>query len=340
MIAGPPTTPAPQTQPKNPLPHPGNPNRKASHREPRHRHQYSQSENEPPMRSPLKRWLKTQFNPWMRRYIPRGHPLWYPYELTRKKLAAARGGPRPNPDYVTHENILLAPQKAIFFTVPKVAASSLKSVFAEVLQLPVPAGELIEEIHHVNFPHVKKYQIPRRYADHFRFCFVRNPWDRLVATYKDKVNYGKGHIYERYDNPFIQYLRERGLDHTKMEFADFVAFVAQLPDVDAEGHLRSQHLYTEDEHGRSLVNFVGKMENIGRDFEVIRERLGIRQTVPHLRKNQHKPYWEYYDDKTAAMVNERFRTDIERFRYRFREETSAPVQAVPNGEPVATVSGR
>ena len=270
--------------------------------------------------------MKLMIPSWVRRAIPRGSPLWQPYNFSRNAWLRLRGDKEVagHPDYVIHHNILLEQQQGIYFFIPKVACSSVKFVLAQTLNLGMQAGDVVEEIHKLNFPCVPKYKIRAKYQDYFRFCFVRNPWDRLVSCYKDKINYGPGHVYERYQNGFVRYLTAEGHFKPDMSFVDFVEVVCQIPDESAEGHFRSQHKFVEDEAGNNLVEFVGKFESMDRDFEVVRQRLGLKGSVPHLRKTGSKPYWEYYDDRTTAMVATRYQEDIRRFNYEFRP---APVAA-------------
>jgi chondroitin 4-sulfotransferase 11 len=178
-------------------------------------------------------------------------------------------------------------------------------------------GEVVEEVHKINFPSAKKYKIATAYANYFRFAFVRNPWDRLVSCYKDKINYETAHVYNRYKNPFVSYLQQKGLYKRDMEFREFVEIVSQIPDEEAEGHIRSQYTYLEDRQGKILADFIGRFENLANDLQVIASRMGVRLTLPHLRRTTHGDYREYYDDFTIEAVRRRYAKDVLLFKYAF-----------------------
>lgn len=66
-----------------------------------------------------------------------------------------------------------------------------------------------------------------------------------------------------------------------------------------------------------LMDFIGKMENIEADFAHVCEHLGIRNTLRHLNKSEHRDYRSYYNEETKALVARTFRDDIETFGYSF-----------------------
>lgn len=142
--------------------------------------------------------------------------------------------------------------------------------------------------------YIEKYGegIWRKY---FTFSFVRNPWDRVISwiKYRDK-RYG---IYNNEtDNSIIKRDLTRYYDPSNSYF--------ELLALDVP----------------NTVDFIGRFENLQRDFNIICDKIGIpHQKLPHHNKTNHKHYTEYYDDETRELVAKKYAKDIEYFGYKFGE---------------------
>lgn len=149
-----------------------------------------------------------------------------------------------------------------------------------------------------------------RWKEYFKFCFVRNPWDRLLSWYRMIMRYGP---------------RER-LWRTVFENASsFEEFLIYCTDVIEErpGEKKSfafnQLDYITDADGRLMVDFVGRYENLEEDFKRILKTAGLSPArLPHENRSRHSHYSRYYTERTKEIVAERFRRDIEAFGYTFR----------------------
>jgi hypothetical protein len=82
---------------------------------------------------------------------------------------------------------------------------------------------------------------------------------------------------------------------------------------------RPQAAYVADRQGTTIVNFVGRFETLEDDFRIVAARLdrpGLK--LAHVNGSpDRRHYHHYYDGALAALVGERFRTDIETFGYEF-----------------------
>lgn len=139
----------------------------------------------------------------------------------------------------------------------------------------------------------------------FKFVFVRNPWDLQVSSFH--------HI--RRERPHL-------MSHVET-FEEFIRWKLD-PERPYQYHVDTsidlQSDYVIDLHGKVLVDFIGRYENLHDDFAEACRRIGIKAPeLPHKRqaKDRGKDYRSYYTDELAALVGERFAPDIELFGYTF-----------------------
>ncbi len=129
----------------------------------------------------------------------------------------------------------------------------------------------------------------------YSFSFVRNPWDWQVSLYhfiqKNKFNYQRRLV-------------------SSMSFDDYIRWRV-------EEDLHQQGEFIFDRHGKQLVDFVGRYENLSEDFQTVCRRVGVHAELPHVNASSHASFRSYYNDTTAALVAEAFAPDIEAFGYSF-----------------------
>jgi hypothetical protein len=153
-----------------------------------------------------------------------------------------------------------------------------------------------------NYDPVEFRETASKYNDYFSWSFVRNPWDRLVSTYTNKIiNKHHGGI---------------GNDWSKLtSFKDFILKIEKSDITNVDRHIRSLHTFFPED-----IDFIGKLENFQQDFDIICDKIGIpKQKLPHNNKTKHKHYTEYYNDETRQIVAEKYAKDIEYFGYKFGE---------------------
>jgi len=186
--------------------------------------------------------------------------------------------------------------KFIFIHIPKTGGLSLKTEFLDRQNLP----------NEVYGRHKRPASYYKNNKNHFKFTFVRNPWDRFVSCY----------FY------FKKYGRRRGFDKLTGEiinrYSNFNEFCLGLNE--ALPNIKSWHFKQMSFWIDSPIDFIGRFENFQEDFNTICDKIGIPQrALPHKNKSKHKHYTEYYDDETREIVAEKYAQDIEYFGYKFGE---------------------
>ncbi len=211
--------------------------------------------------------------------------------------------------------ILLPEYSALYIDIAKVASSSIKRVLADVLALECPRGNP----HEAAFIHPDpKTPASEKSSELYSFAFVRNPWDRLVSCYRDKIG-GEVSDFTHFGKSGVARCLERfDTFRADMPFADFVQAVAAIPDPDADEHFRSQADYLTDHDDRIIVDFIGRYENLQADFAKVARRLKLPiQVLPRLQSAPSRRYADFYDTNTQALVAARYARDIALFNYSF-----------------------
>ena len=94
-------------------------------------------------------------------------------------------------------------------------------------------------------------------------------------------------------------------------------------DEQADAHFRSQYLTTHGPDGKPLADFIGRFEDLGRDFSTVGVRIGLGKDLPHLLRStpDREHYPAFYDPETGKLVRRRYVTDLSEFGYGFDDET-------------------
>lgn len=144
------------------------------------------------------------------------------------------------------------------------------------------------------------------FDSYFKFAFVRNPWDRLVSLYSEKiVNHKKTINKVPYYKEFIGLSFESFLD--RIIYSDLESCIPH--------HRLQTHLMPLNK-----MDFIGKLENFNKDIQVVLDHLNIKNyKIGHLNKSKHPHYSTFYNDYTKRLVEVNYSEDIENFEYSFDE---------------------
>lgn len=247
--------------------------------------------------------------------------------------------------YYTYRNILLNPFQAIYFFLPKVGCSSLKAYIANILEMEkdehFPNKTTIHDRTLYPFPFASELELAHEYADYFKFSFVRNPWSRLFSCYQSKIR--PAYFSDKYFTkglPMTLKFRE-DLFWGGMTFPEFVNAVCATPDWEADTHFQSQYYQLSQMGALTSLDFIGKLENMEEDFQLIQEHTGLpKMKLDKLNTSHERAYTSHYTPALRAKVAARFAADIDIFEYKFEEEKSASIQFLKDKSIWAPISPR
>ena len=194
--------------------------------------------------------------------------------------------------------------KCIFLHVPKSAGTSLtKSIYhSKSFHIPVIRYKAVDA---------------EKFDTYFKFCFVRNPFDRLLSAYE---------YLEIKCHSDMSFPDHRWAASNLSIYRDFEEFVLSLEDSKIRNrigtyiHFRSQLDWISDtDAARSiLADFVGRYETILQDYERLQVRLNVAESLSVVRKTPNqKDYRRSYSTRMVDIVGDMYSEDIDRFGYSF-----------------------
>jgi len=140
-----------------------------------------------------------------------------------------------------------------------------------------------------------------KYKEYFKFAFVRNPWDRLVSCWLNKV----------VNANYFQFSADRLLEMQKFE--NFVNFVADHNIERCDHHIRLQSKLID----LNNVDYIGRFEDFEEHLLKVIQLIGL-DSINIKQKNASKNrtnYRQYYDESLRNKVAEIYGKDINIFSY-------------------------
>lgn len=195
-------------------------------------------------------------------------------------------------------NIALPDYGLAFVCTPKAANTSIKLAIYKALGINPPMVH-----HHWPREPAKIWNPPNdQLVQYHTIMFVREPLDRLISFYRDKV----------VCNRFGQVSRRCGVRES-MSLFEFADLVANTPDDYADQHWRQQS------YGLPSIDFVGSfhylMYDWGRVRRFCRGRGLYLPVLPHTNKSD--PGSVMVTHRLIKLVHGRYRQDYELFHSQF-----------------------
>jgi hypothetical protein len=210
-----------------------------------------------------------------------------------------------------HKKMLNKPN-AVFIWIPKNAGTSIYYLLSKYGCPKLKTLNLIKNYFIqkglVTFAHfdycqlVNNGYVSEKYnKSSFKFCFVRNPYERAVSLffYLKKIN-----PVNEFDS-FLDFCRM--LDHQTIEDIG-------LYNTSGLSQCNPQVRWIEN----IKIDFVGKVENFNSDLNFLFKKLRITtaQTNPRLNSTNHNDYLNYYCKESKEIVENYYRDDFLRFGYK------------------------
>lgn len=214
--------------------------------------------------------------------------------------------------------------KLAYLKLPKCACTSIASAIAE-LKTPDVKRPLWHHEEH-NFDTVTTDYTSL--SNYLTFTFVRNPFDRFTSFYKNWIT----------DPPHDRVLRKFSKFgvYENMPFDECVKKITKIKDVrKLESHTIPIYYYLFH-NGCLKVKYIGRMESINEDFEIISAACGIPGMLGEF--NQSKRKDDFYTPSLKKKIREFYSIDFNLLGYDRNEYISSPSNS--RTTPIAKIKSR
>jgi hypothetical protein len=227
--------------------------------------------------------------------------------------------------------ILSHRHKFIFFCNGKTGTTSVENALQHLHEgesYTFVAPDLFDKKHIP--PTILKTCLPEAmWRSYFKFVFVRDPFDWIVSNW----NF---HFFRKFENrrkwlekygnrdvgpePVIlgrRTLRELAAvevfsaEDVKFLFMFLARHLRVVPY--AAGAYQASFVFGPD--GNRLVDFIGRYEQLDRDYLVIQQRLGLKLPLPHLNRTRMRDFRTYFTPESASMAARLWASDFKTLRY-------------------------
>lgn len=191
-------------------------------------------------------------------------------------------------------------KKFVFFHITKTGGSSITQYFKNI-------GILHKDFNYgvnIHYENIDQEII----NNYFKFAFHRNPWDRMVSTWKffTTINPLRHKILKKYPEC--------------INFHDYCAKLVEITNI--LPHKEAVHFLNQsDINGYSKylqLDFWGRFSYLQADFLKVCNYLELKPRIlPHVNSSHHSNYKVYYNQKTKNLVSKLYEKDIDIFKYTF-----------------------
>lgn len=185
--------------------------------------------------------------------------------------------------------------KCIFIHIPKVAGTSLLEALGYCGQRD-----------HCTYREYKKANFSK-FKLYYKFCFVRNPYSRILSLYRYYKSGG--------NNSQDDFYFSREVSQKKLSINDFCRIILTDQLYLYNPMFWPQSMYVVDDNNVKQVDFIGRYEFIDEDYEKIRKKLKIKNKLKAINRTSFFSSGENMSVQTMNIINEIYAKDFKNFNY-------------------------
>tara|TARA_B100000963_G_scaffold108551_1_gene94385 strand:- start:2198 stop:2842 length:645 start_codon:yes stop_codon:yes gene_type:complete len=182
-------------------------------------------------------------------------------------------------------------KKCVFFHIPKTAGISISNALF---------GDVKWGHRNVNF--YKSHYGDKVFNSLYKFCFVRNPYERLFSAYTFLKEGGINNLDLEFSNSYLK------------EFTSFDEFVLkglEKKEIMNWVHFKPQYTFVCDEKDNIVMDFVGKIENLNADFNTVCKYLNVDTELQKLNISPVKKI--KFSEEIKSIIKLKYQKDFNLF---------------------------
>jgi hypothetical protein len=201
--------------------------------------------------------------------------------------------------------------------IPKVACTSIKNTLIDIKGLSIKDPMAIHS--QSRSTDYRKFSLNKKEYNYFKFAIVRNPFERLVSCFNDKVksfrqHNDRYHFDTRYNRIVLSWFAGKPITK-ETTFNEFTKIVSRVPDWIAEPHFKSQASFLKNSRDQLIPDYIGKLEELPDSWQPIKQAISVSD-LPRFNRSEVDRWSEYYTSvKMVDLVAERYQKDIAAFDY-------------------------
>jgi hypothetical protein len=210
--------------------------------------------------------------------------------------------------------------KYIYIETPKVCCSTIKRTLVsyEISPRVINDGESVHTAATKELGSIKNYETLGellRSDEYFKFCFIRNPYSRLLSCYLNKFTSENSH--------FDDWAKSIELDsNLPISFEDFVTALTKGSNLQVNGHWAPQtELLGFDVNGFKF-DFIGRMDDFTADFELVKNKIfNLKRNTSFEKDNRSsvtsagKKIEKYLNDESRQIIQKLYKDDFDNLLY-------------------------
>lgn len=218
-----------------------------------------------------------------------------------------------------HASHISLKNKLLYVETAKVACSTIKMLLINAEYEGKVADVKGEYLHFrefsplLNARQVGNFETFLNRPDIFKFCFVRNPYTRLLSCYLDKIKQRQGQ-----NDPLMIQLGYGPFSEKVLSFQEFIDAIIAQPIGVMDPHWRIQY-YATFQEGIDY-DFIGRFENFEIDFQKAISQTNIDFNQFYTIQNSHATKTNeqlkvYYTPALIEKVYQKYKIDFDYFGY-------------------------